>query len=656
MNHDARSILHVVAHQDDDLYFMNPDLVRALQDGDRITTVVLTAGEGDGINADTDNPRRASLPPDFSGYSTARGCGLRSAYARMTTGDRNSPWNRDVVDLVPGFAVERFVLAADERVQMFFCQLHMSAATPEGTRARITDLWAGRTATQPTLPVRGSVLTEVQHISRDQVIGGLVTLLAYARPTTVRTMDPDPEHDGGKQGFVMSDHLDHTATTQFALAALERYRAGAQVIPVVEHFRAYSNRFWGYNLDATALTEKAQYLATYAGLDATACPQGTCDECGDRQLGTNPYRSTHMRSAAYRYSPDANWLRLGPGGRLNAFGVLGGRLAFWSETGPGTGDWRGPFLVGEGWISPTLAVAGRPGGPAHVVALRRQHVPGGDVNVDLVHTMQDPEGNGFYDWESLENPDWHHTDRRHQREMGVPSAAVDGTGRLHVFVRNFGQGVSTRRQTEHGAWGPWEDLGGSFVQDAGTALCNELGAIELYVPGKGSVHRFHQNDVGGAFVRDDTLTTGKVATGGITAVNSGGGRTCLYFREAATGQVMAYRQHDNGRWPGSGAGVGGHGGTGAIAALWAPERGAREAYLAHRGSRGRLVVSMPLPDKDVSGAHWRERGEMLTHAPAMALDANGSLVITAIGTDGRLHVHRQLVPGPGGPLGPVRVF
>ncbi|MDQ1007665.1 LmbE family N-acetylglucosaminyl deacetylase [Streptomyces sp. V4I23] len=656
MNREPRSILHIVAHQDDDLYFMNPDLVRALQDGDRITTVVLTAGEGDGINVDTDNPQRRSVQPDFAGYSTARGCGLRSAYARMATGDRTSPWRREPVEIVPGFAVERFTLTARENVQMFFCQLHMGAPTPQGTRTRITDLWAGQIRTQATLPVRGSTVAEVQHVSREQVVGGLVSLLAHIGPTTVRTMDPDPEHDGGKEGFVLSDHLDHTATARFALAALARHRETAPAPPVVEHFRAYANRFWGYNLDVGAVEEKAAYLATYAGLDATtACPQGTCDACGDRQLGPNPYRSTHMRSAAYRYSPTTDWLRLGPGGRLNAFAVLGGRLALWTETGPATGEWQGPFTLGDGWIAPTLAVAGEPGGPAHLVALRRREMPGGEVSVDLVHTTQEPEGGGFYDWESLENPDWHHTDPRFQRETGVPSAAVDGAGRLHVFVRNFSQGISMRRQDDHGGWGPWEDLGGSFVQDAGTAILNDLGAVELYVPGKGSVHRYHQADMGAPFVRDDTLTTGKVASGGITAVNSGGNRTCLYFREAATGQVMAYRQHENGRWPGAGAGCGGHAGTGAVAALWAPERGAREAYLAHRGSRGRLVVSLPVRDKDVAGAHWRERGDMLTHAPAMALDAAGALVITAVGTDGRLHVHRQLTPETGSPLGPVRI-
>lgn len=127
MTATARSVLHIIAHQDDDLYFMNPDLIRSLRDGDQVTTVVVTAGEGDGVNADTGDPGRAGETPDYAGYSTERGCGLRSAYARMVTGDRDHPWRREAVDLVPGFAAERFVLTGHDDVCLYFLQLHMGA-------------------------------------------------------------------------------------------------------------------------------------------------------------------------------------------------------------------------------------------------------------------------------------------------------------------------------------------------------------------------------------------------------------------------------------------------------------------------------------------------------------------------------------------------
>ncbi|RSS80614.1 PIG-L family deacetylase [Streptomyces sp. WAC06614] len=655
----ARSTVHIVAHQDDDLYFMNPDLVRSLQGGDRVATVVLTAGEGDGINVDTNDPERSRAVPDHAGYSAARGCGLRSAYARMATGDRTSPWRREAVAPVPGFVVERCTLLARPDVRLYFCQLHMGAfqAGGAGARTRVFELWDGTVPLQPTLPAPGSPVTEVQYLDRETVIAGLAALLAELRPTVVRTLDPDPEHDGGKEDYVQSDHPDHTAAAEFTMAALQRHRATDAPDPAVEYYRAYANRFWGYNLDRPELDEKADYLGVYAGLGAGPCPDGVCAACGDHQLGPNPYRSTHMNSCSARYSPATGWLRLGPGGRLNAFAVLAGRPVFWTETAPGAGTWWGPYpLAQDGWFAPSLAVTGLPGGPAHVVALRRR-APHDDTSVpELVHLEQDEYGQGFTDWIPLGNPDAGHPDGRRARELGVPLATVDGAGRLHVFARDFAQGVAMRRQDHYGGWRPWERLGGRFVQDAGVAHTTQAGTVEVYVPGKNSVYRWYQSEPGGEFHHDSTLKTGTVATGGITAVDSGGGRTALYFREAGTQQVMAYRQHETGLWPGGPAGVGGAGGTGAIAALWTPGRGARDIFLAHRSAGGRLTLSLPFADKDVPGPRWRESGEPFVHAPALALDAAGHLVAAVLGADGRLHVRRALGPQVGSPLGPDHVI
>jgi hypothetical protein len=114
--------------------------------------------------------------------------------------------------------------------------------------------------------------------------------------------------------------------------------------------------------------------------------------------------------------------------------VLAGRLAFWTETGPASEEWKGPFVLGEGWLTPTPAVTVLPGGPAELVGLRRQSVVGAGVTVDVVHTVQDPDGNGFSGWQSLENPDWAQGDGRRQREVGVPSAAV-GTARSTTSSR-----------------------------------------------------------------------------------------------------------------------------------------------------------------------------------------------------------------------------
>jgi hypothetical protein len=144
------------------------------------------------------------------------------------------------------------------------------------------------------------------------------------------------------------------------------------------------------------------------------------------------------------------------------------------------------------------------------------------------------------------------------------------------------------------------------------------------------------------------------ASGGITAVESSPDRICLYLRQAGTAQVMAYRQRAEQKgWPGRPSGLGGHDGTGPIAALAAPRRGASDALLVHRNSAGTLTVSLP-PLSDAPGRgepDWRAISGAVVHAPSLALDARGRAVLAAVGTDGRLHIARQQADDLGSPFG-----
>ncbi|MFJ6940111.1 PIG-L family deacetylase [Streptomyces sp. NPDC101132] len=64
------TVLQVVAHPDDDLYFMNPDIERSISAGHALTTVFLTAGESDGINGQAGETGR---PPAPAGPAAADG-------------------------------------------------------------------------------------------------------------------------------------------------------------------------------------------------------------------------------------------------------------------------------------------------------------------------------------------------------------------------------------------------------------------------------------------------------------------------------------------------------------------------------------------------------------------------------------------------------
>jgi LmbE family N-acetylglucosaminyl deacetylase len=633
------SFLQVVAHPDDDLFFMNPDLCRGITAGSPLVTVVLTAAEGDGRNIDTAAGGRDEVRVDYAGYSAARHNGLRAAYSLMASGDASGRWSREAVELGGGLVVERATLVADPRVLLYFFNVRKFMDDAEGLNFGLDALWTGVASSATTLPATGSPVGRTQTVTRQSLVAAVLSLLDEHQPSTVRVMDPDPEHDAGRNGLVSSDHRDHTGAALFTVAALARYRRGDRP-PAVEHYRAYANRFWPYNLSPAAHEEKRKYLLTYAGADGTPCP---AHDCGDYQVGPEPYRSTHIFSTAYRYRSTANWLALDATGRLLAFAVLNGRLGCWTEQSPGSGRWSGPsFLDGE-WISPAVAVAAGGDGRVHVVGLRRSLQPGRQVSVEIVRTVR--ADGAFQPWRSLAGPDWRSPERR--REVGVPAATVDTEGRLHVFVRNFGQGLSWRAERGPGDWSDWQDLGGSRLQDAPVAITTSTGRLEVYAPDKERIIRWWQPLPDQGMRQDDSLRPPPVATGGLTATESDPGRVTLYYRGAGTARVLAYQQRpDLAGWASTPDDLGGHEGTGAVAVLG---RGG-SVLLAHRNGAGSVAVAA----QPASGAppQWTDSGGPVVGAPALAADRDGRAVLAVVGVDGRLHVRRQRDSDPASPLGP----
>jgi LmbE family N-acetylglucosaminyl deacetylase len=572
----------------------------------------------------------------------------------MATGDRESQWRRDTVALADGLHVERDTLIAKPTVQMYLFNLRKRAdgeRAVAGVARSLATLWDQPKWRQPTLVLPGAPIDTTQSFSRDQLVRCLVELLQKHRPTVVRTLDPDPERGPEKTGFAPSDHVDHTATARFALRAVHDFcRTGGQP-PAIEHYRAYANRFWPYNLSEAAHAEKARFLLTYAGADGSPCPG---NDCGDYQLGPNPYRSTHIFSTADRYSPTTTWMARRSDGALVAFATLGGRAAYWTQTAPASDAWMGPtFLEGYG-IAPSLTVVAGPDGRTHVVGLRRAEATGAEVTVDVVHAVSPAPSAPFGPWRSLDGPDSTDPERRKQREVGVPAAAVDAAGRLCVFVRDYGQGLSMRRESDPGAgWEKWEALDGAELQDAPTALTTSSGRVEVYVPGKRTIYRWYQAEPNGAFIADTGLRARPVATGGVTAVESSRDRITLYYRQARTAKVLAYRQRANQEgWPSNPAELGGHEGTGAVAVACRPgSRGARELLVAHRNADGAVTVGFSCGTTGSAPVTWTAGTGPVVHAPAIVLDHDGRAVLAVVGVDGRLHVARETGPEHGAGFG-----
>ena len=652
------SLLQVLAHPDDDLYFINPDLQRALEAGHRVTSVYLTAAEADGRNIDTRDPHRLDSPPDYAGYAEARQQGLRAAYATMVTGKRESEWARDVVSFSTGVTAERSTLLAAPHVQLFFFGLRMvddrHGFPADRPQARLATLWTGQSGTQLTLNAAESPLRQPQELTRDALLGSLVEVLRHTRPDHFWTMDPDPWHTAWdeKRGPTSSDHQDHTATAQFALAALEHYVAEGGVPPLVDHCVGYGNKLWPSNLTEHTWAEKKRVVEVYTSADGHDCRHRYC---GDRQLSDGSDIRRYGWSTRARYEGGTDWLHLQADGRLAAYAVLGGRVAVWTEGVPGGDNWGRPaFLPGAG-LTPALSVAPDRTGGVHLVGLRRTPGPGGQVDVEVVRMWRQAHTGAVAPWEEVGNPNARSNDWQRCREVGVPEAVTDPSGRLHVFMRNFGSGISARRETGEG-WAAWEDLGGRGMQDCLTAVLKSTGRIQLFAANRvGGVH-WYQEDAYGPYQLQDGVTTADPdawrPAGGLTPVQIGRSRMAFFYREEDSGEVMCVRQRPDGRWNGQAERLGGHGGTGRIAALRQLTDRHDSLVLARRNAHNRLSLAVLPTQGRPLAPDWFDHDVLIARPPALALDHAGRVVVAVLGTDARLRVLRQNTPDVADGFGP----
>lgn len=184
----------VVAHPDDDLLFMSPDLFGAVVAGRPTVTVYLTAGEGQSGLDDNHDPQA---------YAQDREAGVREAYAFLA-GVRDD-WTSSPVDAGNvRLRVDTLVQRPD--IHLIFAGLPDGGdPRAEGGRGALGRLWA-HTECVTRFTVRGACLTG------GSVLRMLRALYSRFRPTVLRTLDPSPPDAG-------ADHVDHVASARFALAA-----------------------------------------------------------------------------------------------------------------------------------------------------------------------------------------------------------------------------------------------------------------------------------------------------------------------------------------------------------------------------------------------------------------------------------------------------
>lgn len=647
------SVMQIVAHPDDDLFFMNPDTSQSVGSGRALTSVYLTAGEADGVNASKTAPgggplsadALAELPAADKGrYAEARQNGIRAAYAEMATGNRTSPWQRVTIPTAGGGKAELDTLKARPEVNLVWVQLHEAGSIAGDRPKSLHGLWDGRVDTLGSQLASSSPVTKGFSYTKEQVVDTVAGLLERFRPTHVRMQDPTPGRTGAS-GKV-TDHQDHMYGARFVQAALARY-AGSTGRPAfsVQNYLGYFTSRLPRTLDPATAAAKLRTLKTYAWMDG----ENHCGDeagCGDRKVAARPGGHGWAQSVRYTRGESTSWVQPGRDGGLWAFSVLDTRLAVWHRAAGSAGSagakgaWSGPrLLAGEGIDSGVTSVK-LPDGRIAVFGTRTTLGDGPeDYRRDVVTTVQRTPDGAFGPWRSLGTPE--RDDASGTSDISAPAVTVDRAGLMTVYLRDGSHSLSSTARRPDGSWTPWQARGGRDVHGDPVAATDAKGRQYVFVGTARSVVSFIQ-PAPGAPLTGPTATGVPPTTLTLSAGRDGDG-VRLWFRKPGSGDVRTVRFSGTGVSPvtelGGPAGFGPVGVSGPDNTLL--------AVRSRTGTPGTALLAPAVAGTGEAGAagrsagtgraRWHAAGSLFAGAPAGVPSGAKGAGLAAVGLDGHLY-------------------
>jgi LmbE family N-acetylglucosaminyl deacetylase len=253
-------VLNIVAHEDDDLLFMSPDLLHNIRDGKCITTTYLTAGDaGAGTGS----------------YAYGREAGAEAAYSSMY--QLPNSWHQRPV-VVEGHQVTAASLDGQPNVTLIFVNLPDGGVQGNGYsrshRETLQGLRSGKIYTMHSI---------------DGMTAYTATDLTTTLTDIMEIYQPDEVHTQDYSTTIMDgDHSDHHAAGYFAKQAYRRYSKPS----VLRVYAGYPSKYYPVNIFGQDATDKEATFLEYAAHDPAVCQSGMlCD-------GTDTYGNylTHQYS------------------------------------------------------------------------------------------------------------------------------------------------------------------------------------------------------------------------------------------------------------------------------------------------------------------------------------------------------------------------
>lgn len=646
------SYVNIVAHQDDDVLFLNPDLAAPLRAGSPTVTVFLTAGEACGVGGTCASP--VTSREDFA---AARQAGSEAAYASMA-GVANT-WDRQAINGAGGTSYELYTLHAAPQIKLIFLDIRDGGDSSDASDSlhysySLTNLDNGSYPQIRTIVPTGAVVTSPQTYTKAGLIQTLRGVFDAYQPTVVRTQSP-----GNVYGYHY-DNADHKDAAYFTDQALTAYHGpGGDGRLIVEHYRDYDTDNLPDNLSAAQRQDKQAIFAVYAAHDANV----------PSPIPATGNYAVWPKRLYDRWPTGTTWTAKDADGRLEAFAVEDNQVVRWYQTSPG-GAWAGPQTLGgagTSYLAPQIAVGSNADGRLQLFATRYD---GLHDTSELVTAAQTTAGGGFGGWTSLGNPDGAHY------QTGVPTVVANADGRLQVFVKNYHGKVSSLTQTvPGGAFASWTDLGGpavgatGLIQDGLAAATDRSGRIELFATQCQAPSTSTPDDGNGGAIYDSTTPqpcwvtrwaqttpngsgawdTQKLITNNIdsapTVAANQDGRLQVFVRQGGGSDVLTVTENTDDTWSHTAADLAGNGGSGTPAVLATPGTDGRIVVLERDNASGMSLIGQPAANA-AFGSRWTAVQTGLTEQlPAGNVDSTGRAVLFTLGTDGRLQVAQQTTPG-----------
>ncbi|KAL4993531.1 putative deacetylase LmbE-like domain-containing protein [Aspergillus recurvatus] len=241
--------LNIVAHPDDDLLFLNPNIQHEISSGSTVRTVYLTSGD-------------AGQPYE---YWTLRQSGLLAAYAQMAGVE--SIWDESDAG-VAGKDIPVYTLRSKPEVSLAF--MHIPDGSMDGNgfpatgQESLEKLWKSAIARIRTVDESGTTY------SRAELVETLRQIIDSFAPGSLKSLDYLHAYGSG-------DHSDHTSVGLFTNAAAVASSFPGSVVA----YRGYPIKLEPANVGGEDLVRKKEAFYTYAAYDESVC--GSDQACAGKE-------------------------------------------------------------------------------------------------------------------------------------------------------------------------------------------------------------------------------------------------------------------------------------------------------------------------------------------------------------------------------------